>query len=134
MDISTVNFYAVIAAAISRFALGALWYSPISFGDLWMRSAGITHESVQQANPVKTFGFALLASLIIAFTLALFLPSDLTLLSASLHGFLVGFSWVAMSLAVNDLFEQRPFKLFLINAGYHTVSFTIMAAIIGAWY
>ncbi len=132
MDISTINLYAVFAAALSRFALGAIWYSPIAFGDTWMRLAGISHESVQQSNMIKTFGFALIASLIIAFTLALLLPAS-RFSHPALYGFVVGFSWVAMSLAVNDLFEQRPLKLFSINAAYHIVSFTIMASIIGAW-
>lgn len=31
MDISTLNWFAVVVAAISNFLIGGLWYSPILF-------------------------------------------------------------------------------------------------------
>ncbi len=37
------------------------------------------------------------------------------------------------AMRVTYLFEARSMKLFLINAGYHAVSFIIMGAILGAW-
>jgi hypothetical protein len=38
-----------------------------------------------------------------------------------------------MALGVTYLFEHRSLKLFLINAGYQVVTFTVMGAILGAW-
>ena len=35
-------------------------------------------------------------------------------------------------MATGYLFERRSFKLWTINAGYHTVQFTLIGAIIGA--
>lgn len=64
----------------------------------------------------------------------MFLGSSSTLGTGAFYGFLAGFGWVAMSFAINDLFEQRSFKLLAINAGYHTVGFTLMGAILGAWH
>ena len=40
-------------------------------------------------------------------------------------------AWVAASLGISYLFEQRPLKLWLINGGYHTLQFTLYGAIIG---
>ncbi|MEO0341740.1 MAG: DUF1761 domain-containing protein, partial [Bacteroidota bacterium] len=48
-------------------------------------------------------------------------------------GVLAGFGWVALSLGMIYLFERRSFKLFLINAGYLVVSFTLMGIILGLW-
>ena len=31
------------------------------------------------------------------------------------------------------LFEQRPIRLWCINAGYHVVNFAAMGAVLGAW-
>jgi hypothetical protein len=31
------------------------------------------------------------------------------------------------------LFEQRPLRLFFINAGYQIVNFTVMGLILGVW-
>lgn len=134
MDISTLNFLAIGVSALSSFVLGGLWYSPLLFGKAWMKETGITEEAAKNQNMAKVFGFAFIASLVIAFNLAMFLGSTSTLETGIFYGFLAGFGWVAMSFAINDLFEQRSFKLFAINAGYHTIAFTIMGAILGAWH
>jgi len=34
---------------------------------------------------------------------------------------------------VTYLFERKPMKLFLINAGYHAVTFPLMGLILGLW-
>lgn len=134
MDIFSLNFIAIIFAALTSFMLGGLWYSPILFGNIWMRETGITEESAKKQNMAKIFGFAFIASLVISFNLAMFLGAESTLLTGTFYGFLAGFGWVAMSFAINDLFEQRSLKLFAINAGYHTLSFTIMGAVLGGWH
>lgn len=134
MDISSLNFLAIGVSAISSFVLGGLWYSPVLFGTVWMRETGITEEAAKNQNMAKVFGLAFIASLVIAFNLAMFLGESSTLGTGVFYGFLAGFGWVAMSFAINDLFEQRSAKLFAINAGYHTIGFTIMGAILGAWH
>jgi hypothetical protein len=48
-------------------------------------------------------------------------------------GFYVGLFWVGGGLGVIYLFEQRPLKHWLVNAGYMTIAFTLMGAILGAW-
>jgi len=40
---------------------------------------------------------------------------------------------MALLRGVNNPFEQRPFRLWLINAGYQVVNFAAMGAVIGAW-
>lgn len=48
-------------------------------------------------------------------------------------GFLAGFGWVALGIAVIALFERRSWKYVLINGGYMTVAFVAMGLILGAW-
>ncbi|GAB1265374.1 DUF1761 domain-containing protein [Aurantivibrio infirmus] len=134
MDFSQLNIIAILVAAISSFVLGGLWYSKVLFGNAWMKETGITEEKAQNANMLRTFSLAFVASLVIAFNLAMFLGAESTLGTGAFYGFLAGFGWVAMAFGINDLFEQRSLKLFLINAGYHTVGFTIMGAIVGVWH
>ncbi len=134
MDLSQLNFLAIIVAAVSAFFLGGFWYSRACFGKIWMAETGITEDKAAQANMAKTFGFAFLASLIITFNLAMFLGPHSTFATGAFYGFLAGFGWVAMAFGINDLFEQRSLKLFLVNAGYHTVSFTLIGAIVGGWH
>ena len=52
MDLSTINWLAVIVAALSMFLLGGLWYSPALFYRQWLQANGFTEEQVQAgANP-----------------------------------------------------------------------------------
>ena len=48
-------------------------------------------------------------------------------------GLLAGLGWVATGLGVTYLFERRPLRLYLIDAGYHVLSFAVMGAILGVW-
>ncbi len=128
-----VNWLAVIAAALSTFLLGGIWYSPIAFGNAWMRENGFTEESLKGANMVKIFGFAFVLGLVAAINLAMFLgPTDGAGMGA-FYGFLAGFGWVATFVGMHYLFERKSFVIFLINAGFSVVSLTVMGLIIGVW-
>ena len=50
MDISKLNFLAILVAAATTFMLGGLWYSPILFAKRWMRESGVSEEQTRQAN------------------------------------------------------------------------------------
>ena len=128
------NILAVLAAAVATFVLGGLWYSPALFGKAWQREAGVTDEQMRASNKAMIFGLAFVLSLVAAFVFAMFLgprpPVNLGLSA----GFAAGLCWVAASFGINYLFEQRSFKLWLINAGYHTLQFTIIGLILALWH
>mgnify|MGYP006277677953 CR=1 FL=1 len=134
MDMSALNFWAIGVAAISSFVIGALWYSPLLFGKIWQREAKLSDEAIANSNMVKTFGLTFLLSLIIAFNLAAFIGPTGTLSFGLFAGAAAGMGWVATALGILYLFEQQSLKLWLINSGYHAVTFTIMGGILGAWH
>ena len=69
-----INWLAVLAAAISAFLLGGLWYSPAMFLKAWQRGAGLTDEQLQKGgHPGKIYGGAFVLSLIAAAMFAMFL-------------------------------------------------------------
>ena len=39
-----INYLAVGVAALATFFLGALWYSPLLFGKLWLKAHGAESE------------------------------------------------------------------------------------------
>lgn len=134
MDISTINWWAVLVAALSCFALGSIWYAPPVFGKAWIRESGVDVEKGKSANMAKIFGLAFLTGLFAAVNLAFFLNDPtIGLQQGAMYGFLTGFGWVSMFLGMNYLYEQKSFTLWLINAGYSTIALTIMGIIIGAW-
>lgn len=134
MDGSALNIWAVIVASLSAFLIGGLWYSPALFGNIWMREAGLDEETIKNANMVKIFSLAFLFLLIMAYSLAMFLnePSIGATMGA-FYGFLTGFGWVALALAVNSLYERKTWKYMVINGAYWSVVFTLMGLILGAW-
>ena len=134
MDISTLNWLAVIVAALSNFLIGGLWYSPLLFGKIWMKENNITEEDLKKGNMVKIFGFTFLFSIIMAFNLGMFLNDVKTTVTwGAIAGFLAGFGWVTMSLFIIGQFERKSTKYMLIHGGYITLSFIIMGLIIGVW-
>ncbi|HEX4951818.1 MAG TPA: DUF1761 domain-containing protein [Thermoanaerobaculia bacterium] len=124
---------AVVAAALSSFVLGGLWYSPLLFGKVWQRLTGLSDEDLKRASPAKIFGLSFLLSLMAAAVFAMFLGPDPKLSFGVGAGLSAGFCWVAASFGINDLFERRPFGLWAINAGYHTLAFLLYGVILAVW-
>lgn len=133
MENLSIHLPAVAVAALISFGVGALWYSPLLFARAWMREAGLTEEQTRQAPMARVFGLSLLAALVMAFNLAAFIGPKASLTFGLFAGFATGLGWVAMSLGVIYLFEQRSLRLWLINAGYQVLTYTLMGGLIGAW-
>jgi hypothetical protein len=133
MDMSLVNWPAVIVAALSGFAVGGIWYAPPLFGNAWMADSKLTAEEIQKGNKAKIFGFTALFSLIMAANLAMFLAEAKTDVTwGATAGFLAGI-WTFGAIAIHSLFELRSWRYIFINGGYSVVSLTLMGAIIGLW-
>jgi hypothetical protein len=127
------NVWAVIAAAVSGFVLGGLWYSPVLFGKAWQREAGVSDEQMKNANMALVFGLTLVLCLLASFVFAMFLGPRPPLALGLGAGFSAGLCWVSASFGINYLFEHKSLKLFLINAGYHTLQFTLIGLILALW-
>jgi hypothetical protein len=133
MDPSNVNWLGALVAAISTFLVGGIWYSPILFARPWMQAMGFTDGDLK-GGMGKIFGGSFALSLVAAVNLAFFLADGKPSLAWGVTaGLLAGVGWVVTSLGTTYLFERRPLKLFLIDAGYHAVTFAVMGAILGVW-
>ena len=128
-----INWIAVVVAAVASFLLGGLWYSPALFGKVWQREAGLTDEQIKNGNMAKIFGLSLLLALLAAWNFANFLGPRPSVVFGTAVGASAGLLWVGASFGINYLFERKSFKLFAINAGYHTLQFLIFGLIIGLW-
>jgi hypothetical protein len=131
MTFAILNVSAILTAALSAFALGALWYAPFVFGAVWKRANGFTADPPPRATIfLLTFFF----NLVMAVNLAIFLNSPKTTTAfGAAAGFAAGLGWAAMGLAIVALFERRPWSYILVNGGYLTVALTLMGTILGAW-
>ncbi len=129
-----INYFAVLAAAVSTFVIGGLWWSPLLFQKAWMRANGFTEENLEEGNMVKIFGVSFVLTVVMAFNLAMFLAGpDTTVAWGATAGVLAGGGWVALGIAVVALFERRSWTYIFVNGGYFVVAFAVMGAILGAW-
>ena len=123
----------VLAAAASSFVLGGLWYGPL-FGKLWQRLTGLTEQQLATGNQAKIFGLSFLLAAIQAWVFAMFLGANPSLALGLGAGVSAGLCWVGAAFGINDLFERRPLGLWAVNAGYHTLAFTLYGLIFGLWH
>jgi hypothetical protein len=128
----SLNWLAIVIAAVSAFALGGLWYSPLMFVKIWAKEAGIDLDPAKRGSMAKIFGLSFILSLIASFFLAMFIGPDAGAAFGTLAGFMAGIGWVFTYMGIIYLFEGRSLALFLVNAGYSVASLTIMGLIIGA--
>ena len=130
--LANLNGLAVLAAALAGFVTGGLWYGPL-FGKAWMKASGMTPEKVAARNPALVYGPTVLLNLVAALSLAMFVGGG-DLAFGTFAGFMTGATFVSTALGITYLFEARPLSLWLVNAGYQTLNFTVMGAILGAWH
>jgi hypothetical protein len=132
--LGTVNYLAVAVCAVASLILGFFWYAPL-FGRAWMKEVGIKSEDIKAADAVKGYIFSLITSFVQALVLAVFINmmGAVGLIPGIYAGAAVGIGFIALTLFGNDIFEQRSFKLSMINAGYRIVYFIIIGAILGVW-
>ncbi len=127
----SINWIAVVLAAVAAFALGSIWYGPL-FSKAWLRENGFTAEGVsgRRMAPLFIGSFGLTA--FAAAFLAAFVGPDATAGFGAIAGGAAGIGWVATFTGIHYLYEGKSLKLFLINAGYSVSSLIVMGAIIGA--
>ena len=112
--IAHINYWAVVVAALSTFVVGSLWYSTFLFGKKWMALNGFTEESLRNsALPMPViFGSSFIASLLAAFSLAVFLGSSANFWFGIFTGFVIALFWIATARLNTILFERQKISLY----------------------
>ena len=131
--IADINWLSVIVATLASFAVGSLWYSGALFGKAWQKDLGLSDEKIRSANMGAIFGSAFVLQFISVLILELFIGKDASLSYGLTAGLLVGIGWVATSFGTNYLYARKTFRLFLIDAGYFVVFFSLAGLILGVW-
>ncbi|NQU88242.1 MAG: DUF1761 domain-containing protein [Mariniphaga sp.] len=134
--LGSINYLAVLVAALCSFIVGWLWYGPL-FGKAWMRLHGFTEETMKEGDwlPMPVLMLTnYIATVLAAFALAMFLGADSTLHFGIFAGFMIAVFWIATNRLNDVLYEKKPLGLFFINVGYNLVVYILMGAIIGVWH
>jgi hypothetical protein len=137
LPIVTVNYVAVLVAAIASMVIGMLWYGPV-FGKQWMKLVEFTPQSKKRmglgsASKSMTLGF--IAALVTAYVLAHFV-AYVGAATAGAGVQLALWLWLGIAAPLQlgaYLWEGKSFKLFVLNAAHTLVSLGVMAAILAVW-
>jgi hypothetical protein len=140
LQMHSLNWPAVLVAAIATMVVGFLWYSPLLFAKPWTREMGYDLNDKAKMEEMKkgagpAYAGSLVASLLSAFTLALILHG---LRADDIHaGIMISFhvwlGFVATVQFTGALFMKQSMKLFAINTGYQLVCYLVMGIILTAW-
>ena len=138
VPVVNVNYLAVLVAAIASFLLGWLWHSPMLFGKMWMKLSNMDKKKIDAAKK-KGMGMPLflqfVATVLMSYILAHFVSytGAKTIVDGAILGIWVWLGFVATVMIGSVLWEGKPVKLFLINAGHVLVSLVVMGAILAVW-
>jgi hypothetical protein len=133
MDALSVNWWAVIVAAVVKFVIGSGWYmSPV--GKQWQAAVALD-ELKMRAGMAPALIVDIIANLVMAYVLARFVlyAGAGTIMSGALIGLMAWLGFIATVTLSSNTYEQRPLKLFVINNIYLLVSLVVMGAILAAW-
>lgn len=131
-----INYLAVLVCGVASMIVGALWYSPILFGKMWMKEHGYTEEDLKKNfNPGLTYGFTFLLHLVVAFVLALIIEkTGITNIGDGLFiGLIVWIGFTAAPMVINSMFAKKSTNLVVIDSGHHLAQVLVFAVILTLW-
>ncbi len=136
-----INYLAVLLCGVASMVVGFVWYGPL-FGKAYMKIMGSDTMTAEEKAGMKSqmwiyYAVQFVLSLVMAGVLAYHLVNwggDGSALGISLC---IWFGFVMTTVAGGALWSGKPlpvsFKLFLISAGGHLVTFIVWGLILGAW-
>jgi hypothetical protein len=123
MDISSINWWAVLICVFVSMVSGSLWYSPKTFFPVWWEGVR-KHEAqtpVAMAFMVPAMGKVMSAG-------------HATAANGAMTGFMLWLGFIAPTYLVNKLFAGHSSKIWAIEVGNHLINFVLFGIILGAWY
>ncbi|MCL3861693.1 DUF1761 domain-containing protein [Actinotalea sp. K2] len=130
-----INWWAVVVATVSTMVVGSIWYAPKVFGSRWERLAKIESP----ANASVAIGVTLLVSLLTSWVLAgasaiaWYFYGGSFFTNAVVTAVILWAGLTAARFITHDAFENRPWRLTLMNVAHELVTFLVIAVIIGAF-
>ena len=129
-----ITYLAVVVAALATMFVGALWYSPLLFGKIWLKAHGYSQEQMQKAAG-RAYTVSTFCYVVMAFVLAVLVSyvGVSTVLQGAFLGFLVWIGFLATLGLTAHVFSKKPWATYLIDAGYQLVYAVVMGVILAAW-
>lgn len=118
-----INYFAIVVAALAAMAVGWAWYSPLLFGK--------RRERMPVGETLLEFVTVLVTVYVIDLLVVVFGAHSAR--AALLLALVVWLGFYVTQQLSEVLWEQKPFKLFLIATGQRLLSLVLAALILGLW-
>ncbi|MBI5226414.1 DUF1761 domain-containing protein [Candidatus Micrarchaeota archaeon] len=124
---------AIVIAAVIQMVVGFLWYSPMLFGNAWMKMSGIKMDQKQKPDMMMPMVWMFLGTLVLSFVLSGFVgyAGAKGLVDGAFVGVMAWIGFIATTTVHTVLFENKPFKLYLLNNGHYLVGLALAGAVLG---
>lgn len=139
-----LNGWAIAAAVAANIGIGFLWYGPI-LGNAWLKEMGMPRDFKPDAAQIKRSMLlmvvsAVLTAAVLACAIQVLRPSTWDAGEDAPHAFYAVLAPLAVWLGFyvpmllgGVAWENRSWKLFAINAGYHFVALLAAGMILAHW-
>lgn len=139
LPMPAVNWIAILAAAVVQMIIGYVWYSPMLFGNTWMKLSGIKPpaklDDAAKKAMMKSMFWMFVGTIVTAFVLSGFIgyAGAKGILEGAFIGFMAWLGFMLTSHAGMVLFDRKPVQLYLLNVGHMLFGMVLAGAVLGYW-
>jgi hypothetical protein len=135
LELSGLNYGAIIVGWLINSMIGAYWYSPAGFGKRWSKYTGIDHMKMPEKEATKTLGFIALSALTQVAVLAIIVHSlhITTAADGLVAGMVLWLGFTAATTVGNTLYQRLGWKFWWLNASYYLLVIAINSVIFAVW-
>jgi hypothetical protein len=128
-----INWWAFLAATAISLVIGAIWYSPVLFGQQWAHLVG--KKTGEMGDAATGYTVSVVAALVQTWVLVHLVryAGAITAQKGAEVGFWIWLAFIALVMAMNVVFEGRSWHLWQINAVYFLVILLINGALLATW-
>ena len=136
MDMSSINWLAVLACVVFAMVSGSVWYHPKTFFPIWWKGLGKAEVTGGMTNPGPMLWVLTILAVLVEVVGVSFLINVMganTLASGAAAGFMLWLALIAPTYLVNNLFAGNGFRVWAIETGNHLLNLMVFGAILAVW-
>jgi hypothetical protein len=124
-------FIVILAAGLAGWIFGAIWYTALS--KPYQQALGLNPDDCKdQKMPMMPLVVAFLGALVMSGVLFYLLTQMGVVggMASAIVGLTVGVGFLATAIVVNNMFQQKPAMLTIIDAGHWTLALVVESVVI----
>jgi uncharacterized protein DUF1761 len=134
--LSELNYLAILVTAVVIFVIGALWYT-VLFGKQWLAAHAYTPEQLEgmKQGMGRAYGLSFVCYLVLAsvMSMLIFLLGIDNAAAGAKLGALCWLGFVATIGFTANLYSNKSFATYLIDASYQLVFMVVAGVLLAIW-